>query len=89
MVLDASMLNTQHYKVCIKGKQSNPGKVLVPSSTPIVEGIEKGAFGSSLTTVGQHIYIYTHTHTHTRFHQNICREKSFILKQLLFDTVPK
>ena len=26
MILDASLLNTQHYKVLIKGKWSNPGK---------------------------------------------------------------
>ena len=34
MVLDTSLLNTQHYKVCIKGKWSNPGKGVVPSPTP-------------------------------------------------------
>ena len=28
MVLDAALLNTQHYKVGIKGRWSNPGKVL-------------------------------------------------------------
>ena len=33
MVLDVSLLNTQHYKVQIKGKWSNPGKGVVPSST--------------------------------------------------------
>ena len=30
---DASLLNTQHYKVWIKGKWSNPGKELVSSIT--------------------------------------------------------
>ena len=34
MVLDTSLLNTQHYKVRIKGKLSNPGKGEAPSSTP-------------------------------------------------------
>ena len=29
-VFDASLLNTQHYKVWIKGKLSNPGKRIVP-----------------------------------------------------------
>ena len=32
MVLDATLLNTQHYKVRIKW--SNPGKGVAPSSTP-------------------------------------------------------
>ena len=34
MVLDASLLNTQHYNVRIKSKWSNPGKVEAPSPTP-------------------------------------------------------
>ena len=33
IVLDASLLNTQYYKVQIKGKCSNPGKARAPSST--------------------------------------------------------
>ena len=34
MVLDAFLLNSVHYKVQIKHKWSNPGKRVVPSSTP-------------------------------------------------------
>ena len=34
MVLDAALLNTQHYKVRIKGKWTNPGKGVTSSSTP-------------------------------------------------------
>ena len=34
MVLDATLLNTQHYKVRIKVKWSNPGKEVAPSPTP-------------------------------------------------------
>ena len=34
MVLNAFLLNTHHYKVQIKGKWSNPGKGVAPSSTP-------------------------------------------------------
>ena len=43
LVLDASLLNTQHYKVQMKGKveQSREGVA-----------IEKGAFGSPSTMVG-------------------------------------
>ena len=46
MVLDTSLLNTQHHKVWIKGMWSNLGKgvVLFPAS-------EKGDFGSLLTIV--------------------------------------
>ena len=32
MILDATLLNTQHYKVRVKW--SNPGKGVVPSPTP-------------------------------------------------------
>ena len=34
IVLDASFLNTQHYKVRIKDKWSNPRKGVSPSATP-------------------------------------------------------
>ena len=51
MVLYASLLNTQHYKVRIKGKVE---KSWERSSTPLYLGvvaIEKGAFGSPSTKV--------------------------------------
>ena len=53
MVLDASLLNTQHYKVMIKGKWSYLGKGVVPSPTLSVVAIEKGAFRLPSTTVDQ------------------------------------
>ena len=34
IVLDSSLLNTQHYNIRIKGKWDNPEKKLTPSSTP-------------------------------------------------------
>ena len=43
MVLDTSMLNTLHYKVCIKGKWSNPEKVVVPYPTPQCSSYWKGS----------------------------------------------
>ena len=43
MVFDASLHNTQYNKVCIKGKNSNPGKEVAFSSKPCVVAIEKGA----------------------------------------------
>ena len=63
IVLDFSLLNTQHYKVWIKGKWSNPEKGVG------VVAIEKGAFGSPSKTVGQ-LYIYVIYTTHE--HQWIC-----------------
>ncbi len=35
MVLDATLFNTQHYKVRIKGKESNPEKGVVLSPTSV------------------------------------------------------
>ena len=60
MVLDASLLNTQHYKVRIKGKveQSREGA----ASSPTIWCIEEGAFASPSTMVANftpyYIYIY-------------------------------
>ena len=34
MILDASLLNTQHYKLRVKGNNSNLEKVVTPSPTP-------------------------------------------------------
>ncbi len=51
MVLDATLLNTQHYKVSIKGKveQSKEKNSALPYTADVV-AIEKGAFGSPSTT---------------------------------------
>ena len=57
MVLDASLLNTQHYKVKIKGKveQSRERSSALPYTLGVGEGAieatENGAFGSPLTKV--------------------------------------
>ena len=59
MVLDASLLNTEHYKVRIKGKleQSGERSRVLPLHLRVV-AIEKGAFGSSSTT-GRLLYLLT------------------------------
>ena len=60
MVLDASFLNTLHYKVRIKDKWGNPRKGVAPSPPLQCSSYWKGAFGSLSTTVGQLIYnLYT------------------------------
>ena len=43
MVLDTSLLNTQHYKVCIKGKVEKSGGGVAPSPTPQFDGYWKGS----------------------------------------------
>ena len=57
MVLDASLLHTQHYKVRIKGKLEQS---MERSSAPLHLGIVvigKGAFGSPSTTVANFNYL--------------------------------
>ena len=51
MVLDASLLNTQHYKVQIKGKVEQSREGVAPSLHLGVVAIEKGVFRSPLTMV--------------------------------------
>ena len=53
IVLDASLLNTQYYKICIKSKWMNQGKVVVPSPTLWFSSYWKEAFGLISTMVGQ------------------------------------
>ena len=43
MVLNVSLLNTQNYKVQIKGKWSNPGKGVAPSPTLRCSSYWKGS----------------------------------------------
>ena len=53
MVLDASLRNTQHYKVRIKGKVEQS-----PLHLGVV-AIEKGAFGAP-STIGHQLYLLTY-----------------------------
>ena len=70
MVLDASLHNTQYYKVRIKGRKNNPGKGIAPPQHLGVVAIDKEAFESPLTTVGQltseYIYIFIFFNRHIR-----------------------
>ena len=47
MVLDATLLNTQHYKVRVKWSNTEKG----------VAAIEKGVFGSPLTRIAKLTYL--------------------------------
>ena len=51
MVLDATLLNTQHYKVRIKGKVEQSREWNIIEYYLSVVAIEKGAFGSPSTEV--------------------------------------
>ena len=73
MVLDPTLLNTQQYKVRIKGKveQSRELSSALPY-TSVSLAIEKGAFGSPSTKVANFAclhYQHTHTHTHLYIHR--------------------
>ena len=52
MVLDASLLNTQHYEAQSKAKWKNPGKEVAPSTTSRYSSYTKGSLVSLSTTVG-------------------------------------
>ena len=60
MVLDASLLNTQHYKIWIKWR--NPGKGVVLFPTPWCSSYQKGSLRVTLDYGRQlyflYIYIY-------------------------------
>ena len=68
IVLDTSLLNTQHYKVGIKGKKwSNPGKGVAPLPTPQYSTYWKESLRVALDlrqltllTLILYIYIYIH-----------------------------
>ena len=48
MVLDASLLNTQHYKVRIKGKVEQSREGVAPSPTPWCSNYRKGSLRVTL-----------------------------------------
>ena len=56
MVLDAILLNTQHYKVLSRVKWSNPGKGVTPSPTPWCSSYRKGILRVTLN-YGRQLYL--------------------------------
>ena len=72
MLLDAALLNIQHYKVGIKGKvkQSREWCSALPYHLGVV-AIQKGSFGSSSTKVPTFYYIYMYTHNKL-FSNSLC-----------------
>ena len=57
MVLDASLLNTQHYKVRIKGKVEQSREGVAPSSTHWCSSYRKGSLRVTLD-YGRQLYFY-------------------------------
>ena len=57
MVLDTSLLNTQHYKICIKGKVEQSREMCSVLHLGVI-AIEKGAFRSSSIKVNNYILYY-------------------------------
>ena len=57
MVLDASLLNTQHYKVRIKGKVEQSREGVAPSPTPWCCSYRKGSLRDTLD-YGRQLYFY-------------------------------
>ena len=57
MVLDASLLNTQHYKVRIKGKVEQSREGVEPSPTPWCSSYRKGSLRVTLD-YGRQLYFY-------------------------------
>ena len=64
MILYAALLNTQHYKLRIKGKveQFRDSSRALPLHFRVVD-IKKGAFGSPSTKVANFLYIYIYIYT--------------------------
>ena len=58
MVLDASLLNTQHYKVRIKGKVGQSREGVAPSPTPWCSSYRKGSLRVTLD-YGRQLYLLT------------------------------
>ena len=59
MVLDASLLNTQHYKVRIKGKVEQSRKGVAPSPTPWCSSYRKGSLRVTLDYGRQQLYLFS------------------------------
>ena len=62
MVLDASLLNTQHYKVRIKGKVEQSWEGVAPSPTPWCSSYRKGSLRVTLD-YGRQLYLLTLLHS--------------------------
>ena len=75
MVLDASLLNTQHYKVRIKGKVEQSREGVAPSPTPWCSSYRKGSLRVTLD-YGRQLYLLIDTATISKNSRLIITERS-------------
>ena len=68
MVLDAVVLNTQHYKERIKGKWNNLGKGVASSPTPWCSSYRKGSLRLTLD-YGRQLYLLIWRQKHSKLFQ--------------------
>ena len=66
MILDASLLNTQHYKVRIKGKVKQSREGVAPSPTPWCCSYRKGSLRVTLD-YGRQLYFYLLIYVYEHF----------------------
>ena len=83
VVHDFSLLNTQLYKLEIKGKVGSSRERSTLSPTPWSSSYWKGSLRVALDYCHQLYFIYAHTHTHT--HMYIC---NYVLISELDQTTP-
>ena len=69
MILDVAIHNTQHWKVRIKLKWINHGKVITPSPTPWCCSYWKRSLRVTFD-YGRQLTLHAHTHTHTHQHKH-------------------
>ena len=86
IVLDAALLNTQHYKVRIKGKVEQSKNRVAPSLPPWCCNYWKGALGSPFTKVTN----FTWSSDYLMSNQDTRKGKSYssAVMQSLYSTVP-
>ena len=80
MVLDASLLNTQHYKVRIKGKVEQSREGVAPSPTPWCSSYRKGSLRVTLDCGRQLFYIYL-----GNFHGSLILRRMILYINIILD----
>ena len=79
MVLDASLFNTQHYKVQIKGKVEQSREGVAPSSTPWCSSYRKGSLRVTLD-YGCQLYLLICRHIIFVSYITVCKQIIIIWK---------
>ena len=82
MVLDASLLNTQHYKVRIKGKVEQSREGVAPSPTPRCSSYRKGSLRVTLDNGRQLYLLMVFIMGQIELFNNLLDLKPFTLKRI-------